>query len=325
MERDMSPIDVMLRQQTNNVPPVMHIGDLTLENRLILAPLAGILTLSLRQAYRKLGAAMTCIGVVDAEAVVQGGEGKLINILGREEVTHEEERPLSVQLIGSEIPTVVEAAKQIEKYACVIDLNFSGPIKRVMDRGCGAATLKNPGFIGEMVGATVGNVSVPVTAKIRIGIEGEDVDVVKVAQACEERGASAVVVHARSARQGYTGPAHWDSIKKVKASVGIPVVGNGAVHSAFDAKAMLEETGCDCVMIGTSAIINPLIFEETNRLLQAGVAPRTNHLTALMKFMRQYRRCAKRLESQGALASYRRFLSMRSYMKKIKAGTVTLT
>lgn len=306
----------------------MYIGDLELENKLILAPLANMLRLSLRLTYRKLGAAMTCVGVIDAKAVAESKGEKLINLLGQEEVTNDEERPVSVQLIGGQINKMAEAAKRIEKFASIIDLNFSGPIQRVIDKGQGAACLKNPGLIAEMVGAVVENVSVPVTAKIRIGFQGNDVNVLKVAENCETAGASAIIVHARSVSEGYAGPVHWDVIKKVKENVGIPVVGNGGVHSAFDAKAMLERTGCDFVMIGTSAIINPLIFYETNRLLQTGHLPKTNQIMTLAKFLRQYSVFARRIESKSTLKfikrSCRNFLKMRSYMKKIKAGTVTL-
>jgi len=272
---------------------------------------------------------MTCVGVIDAKAVAESREDKLINIFGREEITNDEERPVSVQLIGSEINKVVEAAKRIEKFASIIDLNFSGPIQRLIDQGYGAASLlKNPGFIAEMVGAVVENVSVPVTAKIRIGIQGNDVDVLKVAKNCESAGASAIIVHARSASEGYTGPVHWDFIRKVKENVGIPVIGNGGVHSAYDAKAMLERTGCDFIMVGTSAIIKPLIFYETNKLLQTGTLPKTNQIIALARFLRQYSLFARQEESKNTIKfikrSCRNFLKMRTYMKAIKAGTIRL-
>jgi len=304
------------------------IGNLELENRLILAPLAGMLRLSLRLTYRKLGAAMTCIGAIDAKAVAESKETKLINILGREEITDDQERPVCVQLIGSEAGKIAEAAKRIERFASIIDLNFSSPLQRIMNRGQGAACLKNPDLIAEIVGAVVENVNVPVTAKIRTGIQGNDVDVLKVAKNCQAAGASAIIVHARSASEGFSGPAHWDFIKIVKENVGIPIVGNGGVHSAFDAKAMLETTGCDFVMIGTSAIINPLIFYQTNKLLQTGILPRTNQIRALAEFLKQYSIFAKKTESKSTLKfikrSCRNFLKMRAYMKKIKAGTVTL-
>lgn len=307
---------------------MMNIGNLELENKLILAPLANILRLSLRLTYRKLGAAMTCVGVIDAKAVAESKEKKIINLLGREEFTNEEERPVSIQLIGSEISEVVEAAKRIEKFASIIDLNFSGPIKRVVDEGQGAACLRNPDLIAKMVETLVENVSVPVTAKIRIGIQGEDVDVIRIAKNCQAAGASALIVHARTVSEKYAGKPHWEWIKKVKENVSIPVVGNGAVDSPVAAKAMLETTGCDFVMIGTAAIINPMIFHQTNQYLQTGKFTQMNETLALLKFFREYRGFARRIDSRGPWRFVRRscrlFLKTRSFFKKIKAGTATL-
>jgi len=306
----------------------MHIGNVKLENRLVLAPLAGMLRLPLRLTYREFGAAMTCVGVIDAKAIAESNGEKLINIGGKEEITNDEERPVSVQLIGSEISKVVAAAKRIEKIASIIDLNFSCPIQRVLEQGHGASLLRDPGRIAEIVGAVVKSVSVPVTAKIRIGIQGNDVDVLQIARNCETAGASAITVHARSASERYSGPVHWDYIRRVKENVGIPVVGNGGVHSAFDAREMIERTSCDLVMIGTSALINPLIFYETNELLRTGTLPKTNQVMALARFARQYCSFAKRTEPRrkaGLMACWFRLRRMRSYMKNIQNGSVTLT
>lgn len=271
---------------------------------------------------------MTCVGVIDAKAVAASKEKKMINLLGRKEITNEEERPVSVQLIGSEISEVVQAAKRIEEFASIIDLNFSGPIRRVFDKGQGAACLRSPGLIAEIVEAVVQNVNIPVTAKIRIGIQGDDVDVLQIAKGCEAAGASALIVHARTVSERYAGQAHWEWIKRVKENVSIPVVGNGAVNSPFDAKAMLETTGCDFVMIGTTAIINPLIFYQTNQYLQTGTFAEMNETLALLGFFREYRVFARRIDSRGLLRFLRRscrsFINMRRFIKRIKAGTATI-
>ena len=167
--------------------------------------------------------------------------------------------------------------------------------------------------------------SVPVTVKMRIGIKGNDVDVVRVAKSIEGAGASGITVHARSASEYYTGPAHWEYIKMVKESVGIPVTGNGGVRSATDAKAMLERTGCDFVMIGTSAIVNPLIFRQTNKLLETGMVTETSEIMGLLRFFRQYSVFAKRVEGKGLRRfikhSCRNFLKMRAYMRAVQEGT----
>jgi len=304
----------------------MQIGSVRLEGRGVLAPLAGMLRLSLRMTYRKLGAAMTCVGIIDASKMAQSKDGRLINILGTEEQTCEQEWPVCVQLIGSEADYMAEAARRLESSANIIDLNFSGPLRKVIDTDYGAAGLLNkPRQIAKIVEEVVKSVSVPVTAKIRIGIKGSDIDVVRVAKSIEGAGASGITVHARYANEYYTGPAHWEYIKKVRESVGIPVTGNGGVYSASDAKAMLEKTECDFVMIGTEAIINPLIFQQTNELLETGKVTEVSEMMGLLKFFRQYSIFAKRIEHKGlwkfVRRSCRNFMKMRAYMRQVKAGT----
>jgi len=291
--------------------------------------MAGMVRLPVRLTYRRLGAAMTCVGVIDARAVVRGEEDELISILGKREITNEEERPVSVQLIGADVETVATAARRIQRFASVIDLNCSGPIQHLVDQGYGGASLLcDPAFIKEIVSAVVKSVNLPVTVKIRIGIKGPDVDVVRIAQNCQEAGAAAIAVHARYARQMYCGPAHWEWIKTVKDHVDIPVIGNGAVHSPVDAKAMLEQTGCDFVMIGTAAFINPLIFLQTNEFLRTGHCPSISNTRTLLRFFREYARHARKIESKGPVrflrSSCKNFLRVRSFMQKIQSGQAAL-
>jgi len=306
-----------------------RIGNVCLENRLILAPMAGMLRLSVRLAYRKLGAAMTCVGVIDAEAVVRAPDDGLINILGKREVTCEQERPVCVQLVGREAKTLADAARSVQKHASILNLNFSGPIQRLMDQGYGlSGLLRDPGRIRETVSAVVGSVDIPVTAKIRIGFEGPDVDVVRIAQICQDAGASAIMVHARFVRQMYRGPAHWEWIKRIKDHVDIPVVGNGAVGNPLDAKAMIDQTGCDFVMIGAAAFIHPLIFRQTNEVLETGRFRRASDLRALLEFFRCYRDFTRTVESRSLGSFLRRscrnFLRVRAYMQRIQTGQTTL-
>jgi tRNA-dihydrouridine synthase len=198
-----------------------------------------------------------------------------------------------------------------------------------MDKGYGlAGLLKDPARMKEIVAAVAGSVRIPVTAKIRIGFEGPDVDVVRIAQICQDAGASAITVHARFVRQMYRGPAHWEWIKRIKDEVDIPVVGNGAVGSPLDAKAMLEQTGCDFVMIGTAAFINPLIFRQTNELLETGRYRPTSDARALLEFFRRYFACARKVESRSLLSFLRRscrdFLRVRAYVQRIQTGQTAL-
>ncbi len=309
------------------VPP--HIGSLKLDNCLVLAPMAGMLRLSLRMAYRKTGAAMTCVGVIDAGAIIKSDSDRLINVLGRQEITQAAEEPVSVQLIGADTGMMAAAAERIQSQASIIDLNFSGPVQRLVDGGYGASSLLcDPQHIEKIVAAVVSRVKVPVTAKIRVGFQGDDVDVLRVAKACEAAGAAAIVVHARTVSQGYTGTPCWDWIKRVKQAVSIPVVGNGGVNSPLGAMAMLEQTGCDFVMIGTAAFINPMIFHQTRRYITTGTLPLISAPLALLQFFRHYWRTARQIDGYGPRKflkrSCRHFLHLRSYMMRIQEGTLTL-
>ena len=306
----------------------LRIGNIELENRLILAPMAGMARLPLRLAYRQLGAAMTCVGVIDAAAVAQASTDELINFLGKREVTSEQERPVCVQLLGGEVRTMAAAARRIQRFASIIDLNFSGPLQKVLARAYGAALLKNVDLIREIVGAVVEGVDIPVTAKVRIGFHGPDVDVIRIAQCCQKAGAAALVVHARFVDQMYRGPAHWEWIQRIKENVDIPVIGNGAVHDPHDARAMLEQTGCDFVMIGTAAYVNPLIFFQTNRLLETGHCPRFGTARTLFRFLNVYRGFVGQIEGKGPWrflrSSCKNFLRVRAFMQAIQSGRAAL-
>jgi nifR3 family TIM-barrel protein len=307
----------------------LQIGNVKLENRLILAPMAGMLRLSLRMAYRQSGCAMTCIGVVDARAVAQSESDDLITILGNQETTNQEERPVCVQLIGSDVAHMVEAARRIQRHASIINLNFSGPIQRLIDAGYGAADfLRRPRDIEKMVAAVAGAVSIPVTTKIRIGFKGNDVDVVDIAARCQGAGAAAIFVHARTVSQMYRWPAHWEWIEKVKRTVSIPVIGNGGVNTPEDAAAMLDQTGCDFVMLGKAPFVNPMIFAQINQFLKTGKYSRFSETAALLKFFWRYWQVERRMHSQGPLRFIKRrcrpFLKMRKYMQNLQNGTVNL-
>lgn len=307
----------------------LHIGNVELENRLILAPMAGMLRLSLRMAFRRLGCAMTCVGVVDARAVAQSDSDNLITILGRQEYTNQQESPVCIQLIGGNIADMVEAARKIERHASMLNLNFSGPIQHLVSADYGASGLLNrPDVIEKMTAAVVKAVTIPVTVKIRIGFNGNDVDVLGVAKSCQDAGAAAIVVHARTVSEMYCGPVYWDWIEKVKCAVTIPVVGNGGIHTPEDAAAMLNQTGCDFVMLGKAPFINPLIFSQINSYLETGNYTRLSDRRTLLKFFSCYWRTSRRIDSPNPLKFIKRrcrtFLTMRAYMQKLQAGTATL-
>ncbi len=183
----------------------------------------------------------------------------------------EEERPISQQIFGSDKESFAVAAKYIYEnmHPDIIDINMGCPVPKVALRAqAGSALLKNPEKIREIVETVVKTVPIPVTVKIRSGWDMEHINAVEVAKVCEEAGASAICVHARTRSQGYSGKADWNVIKQVKESVSIPVIGNGDIVDIFSAKKMLDETGCDAIMIGRAALGNPWIFKQVNEYIE---------------------------------------------------------
>lgn len=183
----------------------------------------------------------------------------------------EEERPISQQIFGSDKESFAVAAKYIYEnmHPDIIDINMGCPVPKVaLSAQAGSALLKNPEKIREIVETVVKTVPIPVTVKIRSGWDMEHINAVEVAKVCEEAGASAICVHARTRSQGYSGKADWNVIKQVKESVSIPVIGNGDIVDIFSAKKMLDETGCDAIMIGRAALGNPWIFKQVNEYIE---------------------------------------------------------
>ncbi len=243
-----------------------YIKDVLIPSRLVLAPMAGISNTSYRKIVKSMGAGLIYAEMVSSNALMYGNS-KTIELLKMSE----SERPIAQQIFGSDVKTFVEAAKIVEEkmHPDIIDINMGCPVPKVALRAqAGSALLKHPEKIKEIVAAVVNAVTVPVTVKIRSGWDDNHINAVEVARVCESAGASAIAVHARTRAQGYSGKANWDIIKQVKASVSIPVIGNGDVTNSEKAKEMLEYTGCDAVMIGRAAIGNPWIFKECKEYLE---------------------------------------------------------
>ena len=181
------------------------------------------------------------------------------------------EHPVSLQLFGSEPELMAEVAKSIEERPFeILDINMGCPVPKVVNNGEGSALLKDPKLIGKIIKAVSGAIRKPVTAKMRIGFEGYPVDPVEIAKIMEDSGAAAIAVHGRTRQQYYSGHADWDTIRKIKEAVRIPVIGNGDVDSPEKAEALLKETGCDAVMIGRAVRGNPWIFRELNHYFLTG-------------------------------------------------------
>ena len=246
-----------------------YIKDILIPSRLVLAPMAGISNTSYRKIVKKMGVGLIYAEMVSSNALTYGNN-KTLELLKMSE----EERPLAQQIFGSDVDTFVASAKIVEEkmHPDMIDINMGCPVPKVALRAqAGSALLKNPEKIREIVRAVVASVKVPVTVKIRSGWDEENINAPLVAKVCEEAGASAIAIHARTRKQGYSGQANWNIIKKVKETVSIPVIGNGDVDSPEKALKMLEETGCDAVMIGRAAIGNPWIFKECKEYIENGI------------------------------------------------------
>ena len=247
----------------------LTIGNVTLENNVILAPMAGVTDLPFRLLCKEQGAGLLCMEMVSAKAIHY--KNKNTNALME---IHPEEMPVSLQLFGSEPELMAEIAKQIEERPfAILDINMGCPVPKVVNNGEGSALMKDPKKVYDIVYQVSRAIQKPVTVKIRKGFDAEHVNAVEVAKAAEAAGAAAVAVHGRTRAQYYSGNADWDIIAQVKDALSIPVIGNGDITTPQKAAQMLSQTGCDGVMIGRGAQGNPWIFKQITTYLETGTFP----------------------------------------------------
>ena len=244
----------------------LQIGNVTLPNNLILAPMAGVTDLPFRLLCKEQGAGLLCMEMVSAKAILYKNKNteELLTIDPRE-------TPVSLQLFGSDPDIISEIAKQIEERPFdILDINMGCPVPKVVNNGDGSALMKNPVLAGKIIEKTVRAIKKPVTVKIRKGFDDAHINAVEMAHIAQESGVAAIAVHGRTREQFYSGKADWDIIRQVKEAVSIPVIGNGDIRSAEDVIAMEKQTGCDGFMIARGAEGNPWIFSQILHYFETG-------------------------------------------------------
>lgn len=289
----------------------MKIGTVTLDNNIILAPMAGVTDLPFRLLCKEQGVGMTCTEMVSAKAI--SFHNKNTEALLE---TAQQERPVSLQLFGSDPDIISEMAAYIEDRPFdILDINMGCPVPKVAGNGEGSALMRNPKLVAEIVKKTARATKKPVTVKIRKGFTQQEVNAVEIAKIAEASGAAAVAVHGRTREQYYSGQADWDIIRQVKETVRIPVIGNGDIDSAKKAKQMLEETGCDAVMVGRAVRGNPWLFREIRSYLEDGTLlerPSKDEVRAMM-----LRHARMQIEYKGEYIGIR---EMRKHISWYTAG-----
>lgn len=243
------------------------IGDVEIDNRVVVAPMAGISNSAFRLTVKEFGAGLVVCEMISDKGIQQRNK-KTLDMLHIEE----EEHPLSLQIFGGNKETLVEAAKFVEENttADIIDINMGCPVSKIIKAEAGARWLLDPNKVYEMVEAVSSAVNIPVTVKMRIGWDEDHVFAVENAKAAQSAGAGAVAMHGRTRVQMYEGKANWDVLKEVKKHLSIPFMGNGDVRTPEDAKRMLDYVGCDGVMIGRAALGNPWMIYRTKHYLETG-------------------------------------------------------
>lgn len=287
------------------------IGNVEIPNRFVLAPMAGVTDLAFRRLCKEQGAGLLCMEMISAKAISYKNKNTRA-LMEIDPVEH----PISMQLFGSEPELMAEVAKEIEEEPFdILDINMGCPVPKVVNNGEGSALLKTPDLIEEIVRKVSSAIKKPVTVKVRIGFENEPIDIVEIAKRIEDAGAAALAVHGRTRQQYYSGTADWDTIRRVKEAITIPVVGNGDVDSPLKAEALIKQTGCNAVMIGRAVRGNPWLFRELNHYFQTGELLERPSAVEIREMILRHAR--KQIELKGEFVGIR---EMRKHVAWYTAG-----
>ena len=290
------------------------IGNVNISNKLVMAPMAGVTDITFRNIIKSKGAGLIYSEMVSAMALMYSNL-KTYDLLK----VNEEERPVSVQIFGSDPKVMAKAAVIVSEYADVIDINMGCPAPKIVKNGEGSALMRDPELAYEITKSVVKASSIPVTVKIRKGWNDESINGVEMAKSLASAGASAIAIHARTSSQYYSGSADWDYIRKVVEAVDVPVIGNGDVKIPSDAKRMLDETGCTAVMIGRAVLGNPWIFEETLSYFDGGHYEKPNYIARVDMALYHLKKMVEDKGERSATSDMRKHLAW--YIKGLKQAT----
>lgn len=296
------------------------IGDVEIDNQIALAPMAGVCDFSFRTIVKSMGCGLIETEMFSDKAIMYG------NWKTKEKLYMTDyERPISLQIVGSDLESLTFASNYVQENinADIIDINMGCPVVKVTNRGkAGCSLMRDPLKVKSIVESIVGIIDIPLTVKIRSGWDKGHVNAVEIAQIAEDAGASAITVHPRTKDQGYSGKADWNIIREVKDNVNVPVIGNGDVRTCFDAKKMLDETGCDAVMIGRAALGNPWLIRDCVEYLENGTLPREVSIEERMEVLKRH--IGLLLERKGEAFAIPKMRSQAAYYVKKLPRTIEL-